>query len=136
MPFLGGPTLILRHTATRRGASAEVLFTEMQIRVLLGNRASGIRNSRKSSFVLCSDLRTARTMGYTGHACSPGFREEFFSETGSAEGSNLPPNLSPLCGVLERCSAPLRSHPRAFYKHKRVVGDVWRDLKTPTPSRL
>src|SRR5215211_1592762 len=88
MPFLGGPTLILRHTATRRGASAEVLFTEMQIRVLLGNRASGIRNSRKSSFVLCSDLRTARTMGYTGHACSPGFREELFSET---HGSKLPP---------------------------------------------
>src|SRR5919112_3259699 len=42
MPFLGGPTLILRHTATRRGASAEVLFTEIPRRVLLGNLASGI----------------------------------------------------------------------------------------------
>ena len=35
--FLGGPTLILKHTATRRCASAEGLFTELPRRGLPGN---------------------------------------------------------------------------------------------------
>src|SRR5215207_5837831 len=36
------------------GVRAVPLFTENPRRVLLGNRASGIRGSRKSSLVLCS----------------------------------------------------------------------------------
>src|SRR5215204_1830884 len=56
-------------------------------RLILGKWASGIRASRKSSFVLCSDLRTAQTIGYTGlhtsGVCSASFLEEFFSETES-----------------------------------------------------
>src|SRR5829696_2803939 len=43
---------------------------------------SDIRHSRKSNFVLCSTLRTARPTSYTGQACSASFLEEFFSETG------------------------------------------------------
>src|SRR5215212_5511314 len=35
-------------------------------RTLLGNWASGIQGSRKSSFVLCSAARTAPSVGYTG----------------------------------------------------------------------
>ncbi len=42
-------------------------------------------NLQAAYFVLCSSLRTARTMGYTGlhssSVCSPSFLEEFFSET-------------------------------------------------------
>jgi transposase len=38
-------------------------------------------HSRKSNFVLCSDLRTPRAIGYTGRACSATLLEEFFSET-------------------------------------------------------
>ena len=46
------------------------------------HRVAEKAHSRKPSFVLCRDLRTARSIGYTGQACSASFREEFFSETG------------------------------------------------------
>ncbi len=47
MPFLGGPTLILKHTATRRGAPAEGLITGLPGRGVLGKWASGIADSQK-----------------------------------------------------------------------------------------
>src|SRR5829696_29258 len=40
--------------------------SEFPRRTLLGNWASGIQGSRKSSFVLCSAARTAPSVGYTG----------------------------------------------------------------------
>jgi hypothetical protein len=49
------------------------------------HRAAEKEHSRKGSFVLCNHLRHARSMCYTGlhssSVCSPGFLEEFFSET-------------------------------------------------------
>src|SRR5215212_11199079 len=48
------------------GVWAVPLFPENPRRTLLGDRASGIRGSRKSSFVLCSAGRTARSVGYAG----------------------------------------------------------------------
>src|SRR5215208_4995337 len=47
------------------------LFTENPSRVLLGNRASGIRASRKPSFVLCRYVRTAQFVDYTGLSIRP-----------------------------------------------------------------
>ena len=55
---------------TKTGTGAGVGLQEAQI-PYLGNRASSVGYSRK-----------------------PGFRYEFFSETHSAEGSNLPHKLS------------------------------------------
>jgi len=65
-PSVGGPTLILRHTATRRGASAEVLFTELPRSGFPRNPVSDKRASRKSSFVLCRQNPTQYAWCYTG----------------------------------------------------------------------
>ena len=52
------------------------------------HRESEKAHSRKASFVLCSTVRSVQLIGYTGlhrsSACSPNFREEFFSETQQA----------------------------------------------------
>ena len=49
------------------------------------HRVAGNCNTRKTSFVLCSAVRSAQLIGYTGlhssSVCSPGFLEEIFSET-------------------------------------------------------
>src|SRR5215212_2562582 len=42
------------------------LFTQLPRRLIPGNWASGIRGSRKSTVVLCSAVRTARSVSYTG----------------------------------------------------------------------
>src|SRR5215212_8285520 len=67
------------------GVRAVPLFAENPRRLILGNRASGIPDFRKCNFVLCNALRTARSICYTGQACSASFREEFFSETQASE---------------------------------------------------
>src|SRR5829696_8191343 len=67
------------------GVRAVPLFAENPRRLILGNRASAIPDFRKCNFVLCNALRTARSICYTGQACSASFLEEFFSETQASE---------------------------------------------------
>ena len=82
---MSGGALGLEAPAVETEPSKLPLFSENPRRLILGNWASESKHSRKFSFVLCSVLRTAGTLCYTGlyssSVCSAGFLEEFFSET-------------------------------------------------------
>src|SRR5919112_3210224 len=62
------------------------LFTELPRRLIIGNPVFGISYSRKARFVLCSVLRTARSVGYTGLA-SQGGGLHLFNELPRADSS-------------------------------------------------
>ena len=83
----------------------------------LGNSVSDKRASRKSSFVLCSGLRTARTMGYTGlyssSVCSPSFLEKLgfrLFDTEDLPNRAVAHSKVPLCLENVGVCRPVRGH--------------------------
>src|SRR5215212_12130392 len=64
------------------------IFQTVSRRVLLGNWASGIADSRKSSFVLCSTICTTRSTGYTGLSYK---RQATSTHLNSHHGRSAPP---------------------------------------------
>src|SRR5215208_6534766 len=70
------------------GVRAVPLSTENPRRTLLGDRTSGIRASRKSSFVLCSTIHTTRSTGYTGLSYK---RQDASTHLNSHNGRSAPP---------------------------------------------